>query len=44
MEKKQQKEKKTVEGKLKGAVKKNKMERGKERKGEKNRLPKAKPS
>lgn len=32
MEKKQQKEKKTVEGKMKVAVKKNKMERGKEKK------------
>ena len=31
MEKKQQKEKKTVEGKLKGAVKKRKMERGKKK-------------
>ena len=31
MEKKQQKEKKTVEGKQKGAVKKNKMERGKKK-------------
>ena len=40
MEKKQQKEKKTVEGKLKGAVKKNKMERGK-KKGKTRRHSKA---